>query len=683
MAVYEVTSPDGKTYEITAPEGATQQQIIDYAKSQIETPTQQRTLPERLTRQAGLTGRAITGGLVGTADFLASPVRAGLNLVLPESAQIQPLTPQLMQYFPQPETQTERLVQDIGQATTGVGTGVGVAGLARPITQTGRAIQTALTSAPTQQLGGAIGAGAGTGLAREGGAGTAGQMVAGLAGGITGAVGAGGLQTAGRAIGERVSRQPLPQQQMQIDIKINEALKANNVTLDQLEPALRQSLRDDVMKATQIDGKMLSPNAIRRLADYKLAGATPTQGKLTLNPATITREKNLAKQGVNSTDPQAQRLALIENENNQILLNKVDELGAAKAVEPYQAGESLRDTLAAFGQSQKENIGNLYKSAIDSTGRAAELDGYTFTQTAGNTLNQQLKTKFLPREIKGYLNQIAKGDLPLTVDVAEQLKTTLAASQRATMDGNVKQALGIVYDALENAPLKSNQQLGQSALAAFRQARNANKAFKQQENSIPALKAAMEGMEPDTFFDKFVIRGDYNSLKKTLQFVDPATKKTIRNNVVAYIKNSATNGQPNETARLSGDNMRKAISRIGDKKLRLLFTPEEIAQLKSIERVAKYEVNLPVGSAVNTSNTAAALTTRLVEMLANSPIVGKIPFGGAIVGEPARNIQIGIGARQAFDVPRALTREPLQGVASTPFVGSPYLSTGGLLQTEE
>jgi hypothetical protein len=38
MAVFEVTSPDGKTYEITAPDGASQSQVLAYAKQQFAQP---------------------------------------------------------------------------------------------------------------------------------------------------------------------------------------------------------------------------------------------------------------------------------------------------------------------------------------------------------------------------------------------------------------------------------------------------------------------------------------------------------------------------------------------------------------------------------------------------------------------------------------------------------------------
>jgi hypothetical protein len=38
MAVFEVTSPDGKTYEINAPEGATKDEVLAYAKQQFAQP---------------------------------------------------------------------------------------------------------------------------------------------------------------------------------------------------------------------------------------------------------------------------------------------------------------------------------------------------------------------------------------------------------------------------------------------------------------------------------------------------------------------------------------------------------------------------------------------------------------------------------------------------------------------
>ena len=41
MAVFEITSPDGKTFEITAPEGATKEQVLAYAKEQFSSMQKQ------------------------------------------------------------------------------------------------------------------------------------------------------------------------------------------------------------------------------------------------------------------------------------------------------------------------------------------------------------------------------------------------------------------------------------------------------------------------------------------------------------------------------------------------------------------------------------------------------------------------------------------------------------------
>ena len=35
MAVFEITSPDGRTFEVTAPAGATKEQVLAYAQSQF------------------------------------------------------------------------------------------------------------------------------------------------------------------------------------------------------------------------------------------------------------------------------------------------------------------------------------------------------------------------------------------------------------------------------------------------------------------------------------------------------------------------------------------------------------------------------------------------------------------------------------------------------------------------
>ena len=145
---------------------------------------------DKAERQLGLTARYLTEGTVGTADFLATPVRALQNAIMPANLQARPLSQVLTQNLPQPANPTERIVGDVSRALASTGTGIGLGNIAKPVSQIGQSIQEALTSNIPTQVGGAIGGGVGTGSAREMNFGTTGQFVGGLAGGALGGMAA-------------------------------------------------------------------------------------------------------------------------------------------------------------------------------------------------------------------------------------------------------------------------------------------------------------------------------------------------------------------------------------------------------------------------------------------------------------------------------------------------------------
>jgi hypothetical protein len=618
-------------------------------------------------RQLGLTARYGIEGLAGAADVLGAPIRSGLEQVL--GRPVQPAGPMIANVLglPQPQTPTERVVGDVARTLAGTGGVVGAAQLVRPVGQVARGVAEAIAASPlTQAISGGAGAGV-AGSVREAGGGPMAQTVSGL---LT-ALGVSPLvQPAATGVSNLVSaaRQrlaPTPTPTVNVDIKIENALKPSGIKFGDLSPALQESLRRDISAATQLGP--LSPAATQRLVDYRLTGATPTRATLTLDPGEVTRQKNLAKQGANVTDPAAQRLSQIENENNQVLLSRMNTLGAENALEPTRAGMRLIDSISSVANQYQTRISDLYNSARSSGGRAAQLDNYQFTQAAGNALDNANLGAFLPREFKRTLNQISTGKLPLTVDVAEQIKTQLATSQRSATDGNVRAALGAVREALDNAPLQSGQQLGKESIDAFNAARAANREFKNLQENNPFLKDVVEGVEPDKFFEKYVIGQPASNVKKLVNFLPEDDRALLKNQVTAYIKDKATGGQPDDVARLSGLKMNQVIKSIGKDKLEAIFTADEIAQLRAIANVSRYEQFIPVGAAVNTSNTAAAATAML-DRLARSTILGRIPLGTEIVGRPLQNIIIGSQAQRATQVPQALTIEQLRrtGTISPP-----------------
>jgi len=162
-------------------------EYLGIKKEPAKPAVQKRSNIDELKRQLGLTSRYLTEGIVGTADFLATPVRQGLNAILPENLQAKPVAEVLTRNLPQPENTKERLVADVSRTLVSTGTGMGLAKAAKPVTEIGKAIKESIISNAPTQAASAIGGGLGTGTAREMGGGVVGQTVGGLVGSLTGA----------------------------------------------------------------------------------------------------------------------------------------------------------------------------------------------------------------------------------------------------------------------------------------------------------------------------------------------------------------------------------------------------------------------------------------------------------------------------------------------------------------
>lgn len=173
MATYEITAPSGEVFEVTAPDTASQEEVLAYAQQQFAAQQQpeQRTIPEQVARQVGLTGRgAITGATSIPAMFgdvvALGMTKAGQPFGLPPAKPLSQMIQEGMTAIgvPQPETAGERAVQAGVSAMTGVGAeaataqalskaGTKVASLLAPLTKNlGRQQAVALTSAPAAQV---------------------------------------------------------------------------------------------------------------------------------------------------------------------------------------------------------------------------------------------------------------------------------------------------------------------------------------------------------------------------------------------------------------------------------------------------------------------------------------------------------------------------------------------------
>lgn len=718
MAKYRVTAPDGSTYEISAPDGASEADVMAYAQSQfaqqvpsIEKPTAVKAgeTIQGIPRQLGLTARY---ALEGPAQFLqigTEPIRNILTaLGMGTSKPLSAVASDVADRFglPSPEGADERVVGDAARLVAGAG-GAGLVGkVAQGAGGMTAKIGEMFAANPAQQMAAATGAGLAGGSVREAGGGPWSQAGASLLGGVAAPLGLSAATNVGRSAvnsGRSLidSLRPIPQQTNQVDQQIALTLRQQGIDWSLVPERVKQPMRAEVSAALRT-GDNLNPDALRRLLDFTRTNTTPTRGMLTQDPVQITREMNLAKTGANSTDIGLQRLPLLQSQNDQRLLSVLDDAGARGAPDNFAAGERGVSAVEGWIRGRKSNINDLYSAARDTQGRSVSLDGAAFTRRANEALAQQLAGK-LPPQVEKAMNDIATGKTPLTVEYAEQLKTMLGNLQRSTSDGGERYSLGIVRRALDSAEPRSPQvnpgnlpavpgtvppseaTIGAESIQAFNRARQANRGLMQRVEQSPALKAVYESMQegrtldPDRFVQQFVTGqgasvADVRALQRSLA-ADPQAAQSLRQNVVAHLKNAATNNTEDIT-KFSPAGYNAALNRIGARKLEALgFSAEEIERLQAVGRASTLMKAQPTGTAVNNSNTGALLLGRAMSVL--DTIAGKMPLG---IDTTIQGVMRGAQQSNAMRVPPALLmQQPTPGLLSQ--LGMPAVY-GGLLATQ-
>lgn len=637
-------------------------------------------------RQLGLTARYGLEGLGGIADLVTSPIRGALNMA---GMNIKPGMGQVASNalgLPQPQNGTERIVGDATRMVAGglLPMGAGAA-LARNGSGVAQGVGRMLASNPGQQLASAAAAGAAGGYTRETGGGEGAQLASSLAAGIAAPFAIGGVQRLAQGAARMAAGRP-PAPPMQIDVTINNALENSGFKLSDLPADVAKGIRADVVNALKISDD-LSPDAVRRLADFRITGTVPTAASLTLDPAMVTQQRNLAKLGINSKDPVAQQLGQTQNANNRQLTAGLNTLGANTTDDAIAGAGRVMGALEQRNGRAKDIIGTLYQNARDTNGRSASLDPYTFSQRANNMLDEALLGGKLPSDVKNLLNKAASGEMPLTVDVAEQFKTRIGDLQRSTFDMAERKALGMVRSALDDTPLLPGQEIGQESINAFNKARSMNRAWMNIVDKTPALQAVRDGIEPDKFVQQFIVGTgpkanamDVAMLKNSIKG-SPDAMNAVKQQVTAFLKKKALNNAADEVGNFSQSAYKKALESIGDRKLTLFFSKPEIDQMKAIGRVASYEQFQPAGSAINNSNTASAGMAAMLDRIGSSSLLSKVPFG-KVLAEPLQNIAIGLQASKSLNVPRALSNGMTPQQQFLPPPGSTMVSPSIFMGTD-
>lgn len=678
-----VEFPDGMSEQDMA--AALRRGAMDLAKD--------RTANNTLASQAGLFARS---GIKAAAalpamfvDALGGVANKAQDLALGEGrgVRFQQQLPQLDRLLtqiglPQPDTPTQRIISQGVETGLGAATGAGLANQAGKLTSgTTREVFNRLGADPLMQTVAGAGSGMAGQQATESGSGFGGQMASSVLGGVGAAGALGAARSGASALGNLITPKTAP---ADVERRITIALQNQGIDPASITPALRQSLMDDVKQALKTGGS-LNEDALARLADYRRLGLTPTRGRLTLDPFDVTQEQNAMRLAA-ATGNQDARLPQIAQGNNRTLLDTME--GFRPTADAFGAGQTAMSPILSRNAQLESTKQGLYQRANQMAGGDIPLERGVI-QRVYDDLIKANRLGSVPADIMAKIDAISKGtvtregrtyDVPWNVNVLDELKSDIADAMRRA-DGRTKNALSTIRTVLDSdavMPAKTtfggNQVVsgaqGQAMAAAdqgpaalldaLNQARSANRQWRTWQESAPGVQSAVEGANADTWIRNNILSKtaglqDVQKLAGEIGSSQPALE-AVRGTIVQQLKDAAIGkGNQTQTANFSGRQWLRALDDIGDRKLRLFFSAEELEQLKAIGRTGSIETFQPRGSAVNNSNTAAGVANVLQGLSRYiTPLANKLPFGDAAIRDPLNNITLSFMERGATNVPRGL-----------------------------
>lgn len=705
MPSFDVSAPDGKVYSVNAPEGATKEDAIRYVQENLYKPaavSAGKSINSALgdiPRQIGLTVRYGLEGVGGLADVATEPVAGFMRMAGIPTKSTSQLATSISDAIglPSPQGANERVIGDASRLMAGGGAGAAAARAGSALSGATGKVLTQLSANPLQQISAAAGAGLAGGASREGGGGTGAQIAASMLGGVAGGMAPGAIGGTVNAVKRAMTPSITPQQ---LDMQLTRVLAQSGGNFAELPDFAKNSLRTELRSSLQA-GKEVNPEAVRRLADFAtVRGTTPTRGMVTQDPVQITREMNLAKMGANSNDNQLQGLARIQNQNNQALIDTLNAQGAMRG-NIDGAGELVNSSILGRQAQLRGAETQAWNEARNSPGYRQPIEKNVISDI-NQALGDEGLMPFMNPTISNYLSAFQSGQQPFTPQAYRNLQSML--SNEMSRGGNEAAAAGLARRVLERAELRPitnpggidfgltpvtsqtaaqlrnlDAQPGQ-AIDAVNNARAATRAAYGYEDSSPLVRSVLSdgaSGDPARIAKRFVIGGTPNEAQMLAQEVGEAGRGPIRDALLSHLKSKALNGAADEVGKFSQSAYNKALRDIGDAKLSLFFSPEEVAQLRSVGRVASYMQSQPVGSAVNNSNSGALVLGRGADML--GALASKIPGGGLLVADPLQSINISLSQRAAQNLtPGLLTPQPKKPVLSPLLLPSLAIS-GGLL----
>lgn len=298
---------------------------------------------------------------------------------------------------------------------------------------------------------------------------------------------------------------------------------------------------------------------------------------------------------------------------NELIKGKLNEIGVktgGKATTPFEAGESVVEAVTKKSREMQDDIGKLYgkirEEVGDDVGLAPSrimnaLDEASDNAYADNIVNS------MTRKMKRYgivdKNGAVVEDAALSVKNAEELRK-FANTLRG--DKQTDHIVSNIIDALDDDVIDT------AGTDAFKMARDKARArFAEFETKL-LKNISDEKLVADDVLKRTVYGGKVNDLRKLKDSLLSGTDEQIARGAQAWndlklqTLQSIIDDSTVASGKMQGSRFSRQLQKIGKERLETVFDPEELLQLKTIEKALEYTTIEVPESVVNYSGTGAA-----------------------------------------------------------------------------
>lgn len=526
-----------------------------------------------------------------------------------ESRRVRAINAQNEAAYQQARSRTGREGMDagrlVGELGSGVALGMVVPGATVPTSVTGRAA-----------YGAAVGAGSGAlaptrevddqrFLEQKAAQMGAGAVAGGVATPVVGAIVDRVVPLVDRLVGRWMGGPKMSETMLTERIRFE--LGRADIDFGTLPEAARKQIVKEVSEALQ-KGKRLDAAALSRKLDLDAFGGG-TQGQITRDPAQWNREFNL-RQIENAGEPLVNQVRAVREATGQ----RLSQLGADVPGDAADRGRAVMESLQRADAPLKGAVDDAYRAARGAAGRQSRLQPWQFAQTANDALDEGQLGAVLPGEVRRVMNQVATGDIPLTVDTASQIQSLLSAQARMLRQAGNREgakAVDMVSDALRATDLEAGAP--DAARKAFDSAKRLAAVRFQLQKAAPAYKAAVDALSdplefpPEKFLNQYVLRASADTVKNLAGVLPQDGADAVRSHIAKHLQEAAFGQNIAGDGPMAVERYTKALNALGRKKLAAFFPEEAVDELYRISRVNAYVSQQPAGITPNRSGTAGAL----------------------------------------------------------------------------